>query len=69
MENPLEVAKSLFGSQSAIAAKLNIKPQAVQQWEYIPESRALEFEQLTEGKIAARDILEYAAIARSKRAA
>lgn len=69
MENPLDLAEKIFGSQSAIAAKLSIKPQAVQQWKFIPESRALEFEKLTAGKIKAREVLEYAARFRKARAA
>lgn len=61
MTNPLETAIKLLGSQSALAAKLKIKPQAVQQWRYIPESRALEIEKITGGKIGARAVLEFAA--------
>lgn len=55
---PLQKALALFGSQTAIAEKLGIRPQAVQQWSYIPEKWALDMEQLSDGQITAREILE-----------
>lgn len=66
MENPLDIAVSITGSQSALAEKYGIKPQAVQQWKFIPESRALETEKLFPGQISALAILEYAGVARQK---
>jgi DNA-binding transcriptional regulator YdaS (Cro superfamily) len=58
MDDPLSKAIHLFRSRSGLARALGIKPQAVQQWKRIPNSRALEIETLTEGKVTAREILE-----------
>jgi DNA-binding transcriptional regulator YdaS (Cro superfamily) len=49
-----------FGNQSALARALKIRPQAVQQWitrGQIPIRRAIQIEQLTEGKIRLADML------------
>lgn len=65
MKNPLDTAIELAGNQSLLANMYGIKPQAVQQWKFIPESRALETETLFKGKVSARAILEYASSAKS----
>lgn len=56
--NPLDAVLGKF-TQSAVAARLGISPQAVQQWEYIPAKWALEIEHITDGEISARDVLEF----------
>lgn len=58
MNDPLSRVIQHFGGQSELARKLGIKPQAVQQWKRIPLDRALEIEELTEGAITAREILQ-----------
>lgn len=68
MQNPLDKAIEILGSQSAIAKGLGVTPQAVQQWEFIPERKALAMEELTDRKVTARSILEYAAWFQRKRA-
>lgn len=40
-------AVSAAGGQTALAKRLNIKPQAVQQWKRIPAGRVLEVERIT----------------------
>ena len=41
-----------FGTQSALATRLNIKPPAVSAWgEVIPYGRALELERMTDGAL------------------
>lgn len=65
MDNPLDKAIELAGgTQAALAAKYGIKAQAVQQWPFIPEARALETERLFKGEISALDVLRYAEKAR-----
>ena len=45
-----ETAIAHFGTQSALAIKLNIKPPAVSAWKkVIPYGRALELERMTAG--------------------
>lgn len=62
MENPLDRAKTLAGTAGALAERYGVSPQAISQWKFIPETRALETEQLFEKKITAREVLEYAAM-------
>lgn len=76
MKNPLDKAIKTCGSQSALAEHLGIKPQAVQQWEFIPEHWALEVERVCvklaspdDEVITAIEILEYAEKARRRKAA
>lgn len=69
MKNPLDTVRGICGTQSAIAERFGIFPQAVQQWKFIPETRALEAEKLFKGKVTAREILEYAAKARAEQKA
>tara|TARA_R110000744_G_C19287438_1_gene554299 strand:- start:8 stop:220 length:213 start_codon:yes stop_codon:yes gene_type:complete len=46
-------AISHFGTQTALAARLNIKPPAVSAWkEVIPYGRALELERMTDGALS-----------------
>lgn len=54
----LEKALQHFRSQSALARAVGVKYQAVQQWKRIPARHALKLEQLTEGAVTAREILE-----------
>lgn len=61
MENPLDKAKTLAGTAGALAERYKVSPQAISQWKFIPETRALETEQLFGGEITAREVLEYAA--------
>lgn len=51
---------SFFGSQSELAKKLGLSPQAVQHWigrGHIPIRRAIQIERLTDGKIRLEDII------------
>jgi DNA-binding transcriptional regulator YdaS (Cro superfamily) len=49
-------AVALFGSQSALARALGIRPAAVAQWgETVPSLRQLQIQQLTLGKLKAAD--------------
>lgn len=51
---------SYFGSQSELARKLGLSPQAVQHWigrGYIPIRRAVQIERLSGGKIRLEDII------------
>lgn len=47
MDTSLQKAISAAGGQSALAASLGIKPQAVQQWKRVPSERVLDVERLT----------------------
>lgn len=69
MKNPLDEAVRITGSQSALAEAFKIKPQAVQQWEFIPEKWALATERVTKGEVTARSVLEFAEHAKKRRAA
>lgn len=52
---PLERAIAIVGNQNALARRLNISPQAVNQWVRglgrITAERALEIEQATDGQV------------------
>ena len=58
MNTSLEKTIRHFGSQTALANALDIKPQAVQQWRRVPASRALQVERLTAGAVTAMEILK-----------
>lgn len=51
-----------LGSKTEIAAKFGVTPEAIRQWFEggIPADRALQAEELTDGKVAAMDVLRYA---------
>ncbi len=52
--NGLQRAITIFGSQSALARELKIKPQAVQQWVHrrrVPVERAIQIERATNGRV------------------
>lgn len=58
-KTPIEMACELVGSQSALARKIGVKPQAVQKWvakKYTPIRRALAVEKATDGKIKASQL-------------
>jgi DNA-binding transcriptional regulator YdaS (Cro superfamily) len=58
--NPLDVAIEFFGSTTALADQFKISRQAVDQWGHIPLARALHTEKITNGRVSARSVLEYA---------
>lgn len=68
MKTALERLLEIFVTQTAIAEALDITPQAVQQWEYIPAKHALEVERITDGKVTAKDVLEAVEAHRQARA-
>ena len=52
--NPSKTLIKIFGSQSELARKLEISPQAVQLWiknERIPAHRCLELERLSQNRV------------------
>lgn len=52
-------AIAFFETEAALARKLGIKPQSVQDWVDVPEVRQLQLHKLTDGKLAADpDIVE-----------
>ena len=58
-----------FGNQSILARKLEIKPQAVQQWisrGQIPLRRAIQIERITDGKIGMTEILPLTSIGKER---
>lgn len=55
MNNPIEKAVAIVGSQTALAAKIGVRPQAVQQWVatgIAPVRRVIAIEQATGGKVS-----------------
>jgi DNA-binding transcriptional regulator YdaS (Cro superfamily) len=55
----IEKACEIAGSQSELARKLGVKPQAVQKWVSageVPVKRALAIQKATEGKITAQQL-------------
>lgn len=57
MSTPLERLIEKLVTQTAVADALGIKPQAVQQWEVIPEKWALDVERITGGEVTAAEVL------------
>lgn len=58
-DTPIRRAAYLCGGQTALAAKLGVKPQAVQQWvakNHVPPSRAIEIEKATGGQVTRHDL-------------
>lgn len=50
----IKLAVTAVGSQSALARKLNVKPQAVQRWcatGEVPAKRVIDVERATDGKV------------------
>lgn len=58
MNQPLQKTLEHVGGQSALAKRLGIRQQSVQQWKKIPPKRALEIEKITDGAVTVREILE-----------
>jgi hypothetical protein len=65
--NPLDKTLQIFGNKSKIAAKINelygkdfIQRMTVYHWDRIPPDWAIEIENITNGKVEAREILDYA---------
>lgn len=59
MNAALHLAIEFLGSQAALARRLGIRPQAVQQWTTtgrVPADRCLAVEQATGGKISRYDL-------------
>lgn len=69
MDTVLNRAISKLGSKAALARALGIKPQAIQQWEFIPEAWALDVENATTGEVTAVDVLTEAKACRGSKAA
>jgi len=58
-DTPIRRAAYLCGGQTALAAILGVKPQAVQQWVakgHVPPSRAIQIEQATSGQVTRHDL-------------
>lgn len=58
-----------FGNQSILARKLEIKPQAVQQWisrGQIPIRRAIQIERITDGKIRLDELLPLTGVGKER---
>lgn len=48
MDNPIDVAARVAGSQKALASLLNVTPQAITKWRVrIPAERVLDIERVT----------------------
>lgn len=47
MDRALEKAIAQAGNQSALARALEVKPQAIQQWDRVPVHRVLDVERIT----------------------
>lgn len=57
--SPIEKAVSIVGGQTALAAKLKIRPQAVQQWVAagsVPVRRVIAIEQATNGEVSRHEL-------------
>lgn len=52
LQERMQTVISAFGGPSRLSKKLGIKPQAVSQWDAIPELRAYEIERLSHGKFS-----------------
>ncbi len=59
MTTALRIAIELLGSQAALARRVGIRPQAVQQWTVkgrVPAARCLSVEQATRGRVSRYDL-------------
>lgn len=54
----LEKALEHFGTSAKLAQAVGVRYQAVQQWKRIPPRHAMKLEEITHGRVTAKEILQ-----------